>query len=247
MGVFRYRRVFPCVGNFDIIILVFLFDPDGTAVFVLMIYRKREKSYFFFFFFCHARLLEDREISAREREREVGHPWLSIISSLEFGREREHTRRNKKPEGTKNWGGPKKKNIRWGIYSPWGGSGGDSRWERNAFVFTWISSYIDALHLRLMFLAFRTNLNFPPCFSLNSLIWSDCIISWTECALVFPLNQVTYSRLLSLFFSKIGSSLWRGSLEKVSWLYSTTISIYRSKVSDRISLGSSGGVHTAGF
>jgi hypothetical protein len=38
----------------------------------------------------------------REREREVGHPWLSIISSLEFGREREHTRRNKKPEGTKN-------------------------------------------------------------------------------------------------------------------------------------------------
>jgi hypothetical protein len=79
-----------------------LFDPDGTAVFVLMIYRKREKSYFFFFFFCHARLLEDREISEREREREVGHPWLSIISSLEFGREREHTRRNKKPEGTKN-------------------------------------------------------------------------------------------------------------------------------------------------
>lgn len=68
MGVFRYRRVFPCVGNFDIIISVFLFDPDGTAVFVLMIYRKREKSYFFFF--CHARLLEDREISERERERE---------------------------------------------------------------------------------------------------------------------------------------------------------------------------------
>lgn len=153
----------------------------------------------------------------------------------------------KNQKGQKIEGDQKKKNIRWGIYSPWGGSGGDSRWERNAFVFTWISSYIDALHLRLMFLAFRTNLNFPPCFSLNSLIWSDCIISWTECALVFPLNQVTYSRLLSLFFSKIGSSLWRGSLEKVSWLYSTTISIYRSKVSDRISLGSSGGVHTAGF
>jgi hypothetical protein len=30
------------------------------------------------------------------REREVGHPWLSIISSLEFGREREHGKKGRK-------------------------------------------------------------------------------------------------------------------------------------------------------
>ena len=35
-----------------------------------------------------------REISWGWRdEREVGHPWLSIISSLEFGREREHEKK----------------------------------------------------------------------------------------------------------------------------------------------------------
>lgn len=137
MGVFRYRRVFPCVGNFDIIISVFLFDPDGTAVFVLMIYREREKSYFFFFFFCHARLLEDREISAREREREkLAIRGYRSSRHLNSGVKENTHGGIKNQKGQKIEGDQKKKNIRWGIYSPWGGSGGDSRWERNAFVFT---------------------------------------------------------------------------------------------------------------
>jgi hypothetical protein len=81
--------------------------------------------------------------------------------------------------------------------------------------------------LRLIFLAFRTNLNFPPCFSLKSLISSDCIIiAELSVFLCFPLIKSLTSDFCLFSFLKqdrrCGGGVWKKSLDFIQRQYPFT-------------------------